>query len=131
MKARECGTPAAGWHLFVYGSLVDPERLEQVLGRRHGGERLAARLDGFQRVASAWYPFPYIVKAAGERVDGVLLMDLWPNDVAALDAYEEVAQGMYRRQDVHVQAWGCGSRPIRLPAQAYVAGPRLLASTAR
>jgi gamma-glutamylcyclotransferase (GGCT)/AIG2-like uncharacterized protein YtfP len=131
MNERECGEQAAGWHLFVYGSLMDPACLDQVLGRRHLGERLAARLDGFQRVASPWYPFPYIVKAVGESVDGLLLMDLWPNDVGALDAYEEVAEGVYRREGVHVQAWGCGSRPIRLPAQAYVAGPRLLASTAR
>jgi hypothetical protein len=118
-------------HLFAYGSLVDPLCLDEVLGRRHGGERLRARLDGFERISSAGYPFPYIVAAHGRWVDGVLLTDLSADDVEALDRYEEVDQGMYQRQRVEVEAWGCGPRTLRLQAHTYVAGPALIASIHR
>jgi gamma-glutamylcyclotransferase (GGCT)/AIG2-like uncharacterized protein YtfP len=118
-------------HLFAYGSLVDPLCLDEVLGRRHGGERLRARLDGFERISSAGYPFPYIVAAHGRWVDGVLLTDLSADDVEALDRYEEVDQGMYQRQRVEVEAWGCGPRTLRLQAHTYVAGQALIASIHR
>lgn len=113
-------------HVFVYGSLVDPQQLDAVLGHRHMGERLAARLAGYTRVTSA-YPYPYLVESAGDRVDGILIMDLAPEDVSVLDAYEEVDEAVYRREHVHVDVFGCGPRSLCLPAEVYVAGPRLRA----
>jgi gamma-glutamylcyclotransferase (GGCT)/AIG2-like uncharacterized protein YtfP len=118
-------------HLFAYGTLVDPRCLDEVLGHRHRGEKLRARLDGFERISSAVYPYPYIVAAHGRWVDGVLLTDLSSDDVQALDRYEEVDQGMYQRQSVEVEAWGCGPRTLRLQAHTYVAGPALIASIHR
>jgi gamma-glutamylcyclotransferase (GGCT)/AIG2-like uncharacterized protein YtfP len=118
-------------HLFAYGSLADPSCLDEVLGHRHRGERLRARLDGFERMTTAVYPYPYIVAAHGRSVDGVLLMDLSSGDVEALDRYEEVDQGMYHRQSVEVEAWGCGPRTLHLQAHTYVAGPALIASIHR
>jgi len=112
--------------LFAYGSLVEPGCLDEVLGHRHTGERLRARLNGYQRVTSANYPYPYIVEAVGQSVDGVLLMDLSPSEMRELDRYEEVDAGMYRREVIEVEAWGCGPRPIRLLAHTYVAGPTLI-----
>ena len=118
-------------HLFAYGSLADPTRLDDVLGHRHLGERLRARLDGFERMTTDAYPYPYIVAAEGRSVDGVVVMDLSVQDVATLDRYEEVDQGMYQRQRVEVDAFGCGARTLRLQAHTYVAGPALLASIRR
>lgn len=118
---------ATGEHVFAYGSLVDPRCLDEVLGHRHGGERLAARLQGYARIMDGAYPFPYIVGAQGRSVDGVLLMDLTAYDIQALDRYEEVEQGIYERRVVEVEAWGCGPLPRRFRAQAYVAGRRLVA----
>ena len=120
---------AAG-HLFAYGTLVDPECLERVLGHKHMGERLAARLRGYQRRSRANYPYPFIVEAGGSWVDGVVVMDLSPYDLQVLDRYEEVESGVYRREPVQVEAWGCGPSPIRLHADAYVAGAALEPSTA-
>ncbi|GAC1325361.1 MAG: hypothetical protein NVSMB2_23920 [Chloroflexota bacterium] len=114
-------------HVFVYGSLVDPRQLDAVLGHRHTGERLAARLSGYTRVTTSDYPYPYLVEAADGGVDGVLIMDLAAGDVAALDTYEEVDQAVYCRVHVHVDVSGCGLRSMRLPAEVYVAGPRLRA----
>ncbi|MBV8719958.1 MAG: gamma-glutamylcyclotransferase [Chloroflexi bacterium] len=117
-------------HLFVYGSLVQPTTLDEVLGHRHLGERLEARLADFRRVLTPGHAYPFIVAAAGESVDGVLLMDLSPYDLQVLDRYEEVESGVYRRELVEVEAWGCGARPIYVRADTYVAGPTLHTSTA-
>ncbi|HEY0581981.1 MAG TPA: gamma-glutamylcyclotransferase family protein [Chloroflexota bacterium] len=115
-------------HLFAYGSLVDPRCLDEVLGHPHTGERLAARLAGFERVTSD-YPYPFVVAAPGRGVDGVLIMDLSAEDLAVLDRYEEVEEAIYCRERVEVEAWGCGPRSLRFAAFVYVAGPALSPST--
>jgi len=127
----KAGGASASQHLFVYGSLVDPRCLNDVLGHAHQGERLRARLVGYERVTRPTYEFPYIVEARGRAVDGVLVMELSPFDMQALDRYEEVDEGMYRREHVEVEAWGCGPRPLRFQAETYVAGRALDASTDR
>jgi gamma-glutamylcyclotransferase (GGCT)/AIG2-like uncharacterized protein YtfP len=116
-------------HVFAYGSLVDPRCLDQVLGHPHTGERLAARLVGYERITTDAYPFPFIVAAQGRSVDGVLITDLALYDIQALDRYEEVDRGIYERRPVEVEVWGCGPRTMHLQAQTYVAGPALVAST--
>jgi gamma-glutamylcyclotransferase (GGCT)/AIG2-like uncharacterized protein YtfP len=131
MEACLLADDSALRQLFVYGSLVDPRCLDDVLGHRHPGERLRARLGGYERVSSEAYAYPYIVQVQQGWVEGVLIMDLSPYDMCALDRYEDVQTGMYRRQLVEVEAWGCSPRPIRLQAHTYVAGPGLLESTAR
>src|SRR5579859_3035980 len=98
-------------HLFVYGSLVDPRCVDEVLGHRHTGERLRAQLNGYQRVASDEYAYPFIVESSDAFVDGIVLMDLSPSDFEALDEYEETATDAYQRALVEVEAWGCGPRP--------------------
>jgi gamma-glutamylcyclotransferase (GGCT)/AIG2-like uncharacterized protein YtfP len=120
-------------HLFAYGTLGEPRRLDEVLGHKHLGERLAARLEGYQRVARSAWPYPLIVAEDGQSVDGVLLMDLTAYDMEVLDRYEDVDTGLYQRESVEVEAWGCGRRPARVPADVYVAGPVLQTerSTAR
>jgi gamma-glutamylcyclotransferase (GGCT)/AIG2-like uncharacterized protein YtfP len=116
-------------HLFAYGSLVDPRRLDEVLGHARAGERLAARLVGYERMTTDSFGYPFIVTAVDGAVDGVLLMDLSPCDLQVLDRYEDVDAGLYQRHLVDVEAWGCGPRPLRLQAFTYVAGPGLIAST--
>ena len=116
-------------HLFVYGTLVEPARLDEVLGHKHPGERLAARLAGYMRIVSPAYAYPYLVKAPDSSVDGILLMDLSAYDMQALDRYEDVDSGWYRRESVEVETWGCGPGAWHLQADVYVAGPALLAST--
>jgi gamma-glutamylcyclotransferase (GGCT)/AIG2-like uncharacterized protein YtfP len=118
-------------HLFVYGSLVDPRCLDEVLGHVHAGERLRAQLAGYERLATGAFAYPFIVAAVDRRVDGVLVMDLSADDMQVLDRYEEIAAGMYRRELVEVEAWGCGLHTRRLQAHTYVAGPGLIASATR
>lgn len=113
-------------HLFVYGTLTDPRCLDDVLGHRHQGERLSARLSGYARVTGE-FPHPFVVEQPGHWVDGVLIMDLEADDVVALDRYEDVDEGVYCREHVHVDVFGCGPRALRRAADVYVAGPRLKA----
>jgi hypothetical protein len=114
-----------GKHLFVYGSLVAPGRLDEVLGQRFDGERLRARLPGFERCETNGFDYPFILENPDGIVDGVLIMDLSDEEFAALDVYEEVQCGFYSRASVEVEAWGCGPRPLIAAAQTYVAGPGL------
>ena len=110
----------------MYGTLVDPARVDEVLGHRHSGERLRARLVGYHRVLTERYPFPFIVAAQGGVVDGVVLEDLSQDDLRVLDRYEEVEDGVYSREVADVEIWGCGpSTPRVRRLYVYVAGPAL------
>ena len=108
--------------LFVYGSLTSPRRLDEVLGPVHTGERLRARLYGYERQQRTDEPYPFIVSAPGARTEGMLIVDLSEADVRTIDAYEEVDQRRYRRVPVEVEVWGCGPGTPRLNAETYVAG---------
>jgi gamma-glutamylcyclotransferase (GGCT)/AIG2-like uncharacterized protein YtfP len=123
-----------GIHLFVYGTLVDPRTLDDVLGYRFAGERLRARLADYERLVLDTFDYPLIIRRAGHSVDGILIMDLSPRDLVVLDRYEDVECGNYSRASVDVEAWGCGPQPLVVGAQAYVAGPnlpRLMASATK
>lgn len=52
-------------HRFVYGALARPLVLDEVLGRRFGGERPRAALAGFERLTAEGWEWPFIVPAAG------------------------------------------------------------------
>jgi gamma-glutamylcyclotransferase (GGCT)/AIG2-like uncharacterized protein YtfP len=124
-------TLAPAVHLFAYGTLVEPHTLDHVLGHRHLGERLAARLEGYRRTTADGYAYAFLVAEPGQSVDGVLIMDLTSTDLQALDAYEDVDTLAYRRETVEVDALGCGPRGLRVQAQTYVGGPALLAMLRR
>jgi gamma-glutamylcyclotransferase (GGCT)/AIG2-like uncharacterized protein YtfP len=98
-------------HLFVYGTLTDPERVTALTGKQF--ERVDATLSGFERVN---FPlgYPFILPNSGAVVRGVLLLNIDPASLVQLDAYE--AEGdLYRRQGVMVQV---GDR--RVAAVTYV-----------
>ena len=112
--------------MFVYGSLVDPRRLKEVLGHPARGEVLRARVRGYRRVSAPTYEYPFVVPDADASVDGLLLMHLTPPELESLDAYEDVAEGVYRRVPVEVETWGCGPSSACVRAWTYAAGPALL-----
>jgi gamma-glutamylcyclotransferase (GGCT)/AIG2-like uncharacterized protein YtfP len=86
-------------HLFVYGTLTDPERVTALTGRQF--ERMDATLSGFERFNSP-LGYPFILPQPGAMVRGVLLLNLDPACLVHLDAYE--AEGdLYRRQPVVVE----------------------------
>ena len=86
-------------HLFVYGTLTDPERVTALTGKQF--ERVDATLSGFERVNSP-LGYPFILPKSGAVVGGVLLLNIDSVSLVQLDAYE--AEGdLYRRQGVMVQ----------------------------
>jgi gamma-glutamylcyclotransferase (GGCT)/AIG2-like uncharacterized protein YtfP len=98
-------------HLFVYGTLTDPERVAALTGKRFAV--VDATLTGFERVESP-LGYPYILPRPGAIVCGVLLCNIDPVSLVHLDAYE--AEGnLYRRQVVEVEVVG-----TRLSAMTYI-----------
>jgi gamma-glutamylcyclotransferase (GGCT)/AIG2-like uncharacterized protein YtfP len=98
-------------HLFVYGTLMDPQRVEALTGKRFAW--VEATLVGFERRESD-LGYPYIRPQAGSVVHGILLTDIDAHSLQQLDAYE--AEGdLYRRQAVEVLVAG-----VSRPAMAYV-----------
>jgi gamma-glutamylcyclotransferase (GGCT)/AIG2-like uncharacterized protein YtfP len=80
-------------HVFVYGTLTDPERVVEVLDEPREWSFVGdATLRGLHR-ADGRYP----TLAPGGRVDGRLLET---DAIGALDAYEGVDRGLYVRVPV-------------------------------
>ena len=100
-----------GAALFVYGTLTDEERLEQLTGRRFPRRR--ATLEGFARVVAA-HGYATIVPQAGGRVEGVLVEGVDAASLAALDAYEDAGR-LYARRPAEVLVDG-----ERVPCDVYV-----------
>ena len=114
-------------HLFVYGTLTDPERVTALTNRQF--ERIDATLRSFERVNSP-LGYPFILPRPGATVRGVLLLNVDPDSLVHFDAYE--AEGnLYRRQRVVVEV-----ADRRVPAMTYVGhgirtsvAPRVISGT--
>ncbi|HJQ83062.1 MAG TPA: gamma-glutamylcyclotransferase family protein [Candidatus Binatia bacterium] len=100
-----------GVALFVYGTLMDAGQVLALTGRRFPTR--PARLGDFERLAPAG-GYPYVVSRAGAHVDGLLLEDVDPASLRALDRYEEEGR-LYVRRPVEVLADG-----VRLACETYV-----------
>lgn len=100
--------------LFVYGTLRDEARVQEVVGRRLPSR--PAVLEGYCRMLDASIGYPVVHPLTGASVDGKLLEGVDDGIFAALDAYEGPE---YRRVVVHVQT--SDGRPIE--AYVYVPAP--------
>lgn len=81
--------------LFVYGTLVDREFVENLLERPI--RAVDAVLVGWRVVAREDVPWPTVVPAPRERSAGRILLGLRAEDWTRLDAYEGVGEGLYER----------------------------------
>ena len=73
-------------NLFAYGTLMWPEVLERVIGRRLTGE--AAVLQGYRRLRVKNEPYPVIIPAAGAAVEGMVYRSLTAEEFRRLDLFE-------------------------------------------
>ena len=96
----------SGMDVFVYGTLTDRERAGAVLDEV--AYRGPAVLSGLHRVDGA-----YPTLAPGGTVDGRILST---DDVAALDRYEGVADGLYVRVSVPLADADSGDLDARVSA---------------
>ena len=96
---------------FAYGSNMDRDGMR----RRCPDARTVgtATLAGWRLLVTA-DGYVSIVRRGGTRVHGVLWR-LAPGEIAALDNYEAVAAGLYRRRVLPVRSSG-----RQIPAQVYI-----------
>ncbi len=80
-------------NVFTYGSLMFDEVWRKVVAGSYRSE--AATLDGYRRFAVPGVTYPGIVAMPGERVEGRLYLDVSPDDMARLDAFEGAEYGRY------------------------------------
>ncbi len=90
--------------LFTYGELTRPEVMGKLLGRLPTS-RPAVLLD-HRRVLDEEVGFFRAIPSRGSRIDGLLYEGLDPDELAKLDAYEEVERGLYERVAVEVRLGG-------------------------
>lgn len=102
---------------FAYGSNMDRALMRRLCPSAK--ESGAAVLAGYRFVITA-DGYASIVRRAGEAVYGVLWR-VTERDVAALDAYEGLERGLYRKAWLPVCAAG---RAKRFAALVYIARPR-------
>ncbi len=88
-------------NLFTYGSLMFPEVWERVTGLSGAGQPASLADHAAREIRGQTYPA--LVKAMGERTEGVLYSDLSPEAVARLDAFEG---HFYERVEVAVSVGG-------------------------
>lgn len=72
--------------LFVYGTLMYPERIKHLLGRCP--DALSASLPGYARFLVRNATYPGIITAAGARTDGKIYLNLTDTELRRLDQYE-------------------------------------------
>jgi gamma-glutamylcyclotransferase (GGCT)/AIG2-like uncharacterized protein YtfP len=73
-------------NLFAYGTLMWPEVLESVVGRRLEGVPVV--LEGFRRLCVKGQHYPAAIEAAGYSVAGVLYAGLTEQEFQCLDTFE-------------------------------------------
>jgi gamma-glutamylcyclotransferase (GGCT)/AIG2-like uncharacterized protein YtfP len=100
-----------GSRLFVYGTLMNEERLHALTGRRF--PRRPARLEGYARIAPPG-GYAYVIASPDAHVDGLLIEDVDPASLGALDRYEDEGR-LYVRRPVEVHVEG-----RRVACQTYV-----------
>lgn len=74
---------------FFYGTLLDPDVMALVIGRRLPPSAFVpAILPGHSRRRAKGATYPVVVRDAADRVRGVVVGGLTPRDVTRLAAYE-------------------------------------------
>lgn len=87
--------------VFVYGTLLNDEVLEVILG--HTPTKCSAQLHGYKRVKVLGQMYPAILPDENSKVDGAILTELTARDLKRLDEYEGL---YYERMPVLVSVAG-------------------------
>lgn len=80
----------SGQTFFFYGSLMDRELLEAVLGRPATDLSFTTGwLDGYVAETALGYTFPTLIERRGERVDGIVARGLTQADIDRIAYFED------------------------------------------
>ena len=114
----------SGHTFFFYGSLMDLELLEAVLGRKAGHVALSPGwLNGYAAETAARYTFPTLVENRTGRVDGILAQGLTSADVDRIAYFED--------EEYATIVADISTADGNIAAHLYVATKRLKSSGAR
>lgn len=105
--------------LFTYGLLMFPEVLRDLTGREFS--LTPATLPGYARYAlktRGWAPVPAIIEKPQSYVSGMLLQQVDQDAMNLFDSFENVDDGLYKRQTVTVTL----ATEKTCMAYAYIAG---------
>jgi gamma-glutamylcyclotransferase (GGCT)/AIG2-like uncharacterized protein YtfP len=105
--------------LFVYGSLIDETRREEIIGRRVAN--WPATLPDYERARARYF---YIRARPGSSTPGLILLKLTARDIAVLDRYEEVPE-LYTREKIWVEL----ADGQRVRCWVYMPAPAMLRGT--
>jgi gamma-glutamylcyclotransferase (GGCT)/AIG2-like uncharacterized protein YtfP len=97
--------------IFTYGTLMDPEIMYQVCGRKYLAGK--ATLKDYMRKTLTGEVYPGITERRGCSVDGIVYFDVTAESIKRLDIFEG---SFYQRTEV-VVACDDGRK---LPSQTYV-----------
>lgn len=103
--------------VFVYGTLRDPDVLSRLL--RKVPPMKPARVEGYRKYFDQEAGYQMAIKEHGSVIEGSLMTGIGSRDMSALDAYEEVRKGLYKR--ITVQVLPAGSK-VPVEAFMYVKG---------
>ncbi len=102
---------------FFYGTLMDADVRRAVLGARAAAPAEEATLEGWRRVKMAGVSYPVIVRARGQKVEGVLMHGIDGRGREMLQAYEGDEYAM-----IGIEVVTCGRR---IDAKVFVPRPGL------
>ena len=86
MTRRTAGEARTRERVFAYGTLLLPQIMQAVIGRRSSG--CSATLPGYARFLMRGECFPAIVPDARRETRGLLFDDITRGELTRLDAYE-------------------------------------------
>jgi gamma-glutamylcyclotransferase (GGCT)/AIG2-like uncharacterized protein YtfP len=101
-------------HLFVYGTLMCEDIMQEVSGCLP--EHRRGVLEGYTRLRVREHVYPGLLQRTGNRVDGVVYLNVPASAYERLDRFEGE---MYTRRTVSIDIDGGG----RLTAETYVMRP--------
>ena len=82
-----------GTNVFTYGTLMKPSFTFQFCKREY--QHCKATLNGYERKHVKGAHYPGIRPKKGASVEGVLFLDIQPDDLQKLHSYEGVEDGLY------------------------------------
>lgn len=107
-------------NLFVYGSLMREEVIKRYINRVPESEE--AILRGWSRIFEPTFrPYPFLVKDASGKVNGLCYFDLSDEEIKKLDKYESCEHDLYRREKVVVEV-KTDETAEEVQAEVYVGG---------
>lgn len=108
-------------NLFVYGTLIERDRMVRLIGHGRLERKRTASVPGYVKYdeSATRLPYPVALRENRGRIEGVLWGGLTEGDIKKLDGYEGVEGGLYKRVEVLVETRDFGRKQV-VAAYMYI-----------